>query len=164
MKSEYVRLLESDVFSQAPRSRRFVNAFYMESDQYEPYWQFGFFDDETNQIYAYVVKEDSIEALPSSEAMKEPDSYLQTLNLADVEVLKIEAEYIALDFVAQKYNLPLGSVKIFLLQNDTQFGQIWNITLVTATFDVVNVKIHGKTGDILFDKKHSLLDMNANKI
>jgi hypothetical protein len=164
MKHDYERLMQSDVFALQKPTLRLVNAFIMESEQYEPFWQFGFFDDETEQIHAFVVKEHSIEVLDQSDAMKEPESYLPSLDLDLVMIGKAQAQVIALELLHEQYNLPLGNVKIFLLANDVHYGVIWNITFVTATFDVVNVKVNAITGEIVFHKKHSLLDLNAKHI
>jgi hypothetical protein len=46
---------------------------------------------------------------------------------------------------------------IILLQNLPEHGQIWNITIVTTTFSVINIKIDSKNGTVIKHSKESLI-------
>ncbi len=160
LQSAYDKLLSSGMIAQQ-QNLRLINAFFMQSQQVEPYWQFGYFDDETENITTYVMKPEGIIAQKPDETMKEPESVIHSLDMEGVTIFEVEAHKIAMGVVTIEYNAIPVSVQIYLLQNDAELGPIWNITFITNTYEVVNVKIDVREGVVLRHKKHSLLDMQA---
>ncbi|MEA3514373.1 MAG: hypothetical protein U9R34_02775, partial [Nanoarchaeota archaeon] len=58
----------------------------------------------------------------------------------------------------KKYKNELPSRKIFILQN-IDIGQIWNVTIVTLTFNTLNLKIDSNTGEVIQHHLTSLMQM-----
>ena len=142
---------------------RLINAFYMQSQQFEPHWQFGFFCDETQKITSFVVNEQAVSENNADDAMKEPDAAVLTLDMAQIQISETEAYATALTLAQIEYKGAVPQVKIFLLQHDTQLGHVWNITFVTQDYQVLNIKIAAQTGVVLTHNAHSLLDMQAKQ-
>ena len=65
---------------------------------------------------------------------------------------------IADEFQKQNYKNELPNKSINILQNIHQ-GTAWNVTLVTAAFNTLNMKIDASTGEVLEHKLTSLMSM-----
>ena len=66
-----------------------------------------------------------------------------------------DAVSIANKFQREKYSTEIPIKKIVVLQN-IDFGQIWNITFISKTFNTLNMKIDAGSGQV---KKHLLVSL-----
>lgn len=120
-------------------------------------WQVGYYGKETDKITVIDLTEDgTVKVLPAQEAFKE-QNYIAPLDIKKIKVSKDDAITIIEKVLKDNYSAESMNKIIMLLQNLPEFGQIWNATIVTATFSVINIKIDAATSKMLKHSKESLL-------
>jgi hypothetical protein len=128
----------------------------MDSDHKDD-WQLGYYSKETDKITVFDNPVDgNVTMMPPQEAFKEKN-YIEQLDISKVKVSKDQALKTVDKVVKENYNAESLSKMIMLLQNLPEHGQIWNITIVTTTFSVLNIKIDAATGDVIKHSKESLI-------
>ena len=61
------------------------------------------------------------------------------------------------EIVKNNYPSQMLLKAIVLLQNIPDFGLIWNMTVITHTFNVINIKINAETSQVIRHSMESLL-------
>lgn len=92
------------------------------------------------------------------EIFKKDSSAVKMLEMDKVSLDFDQIKSIAEEFREEKYKNELPSKKIFILQN-IDLGQIWNVTIVTLTFNTLNLKIDANTGEVIEHNLTSLMQM-----
>lgn len=94
--------------------------------------------------------------LKSCEEIFKPEGKtVKELNMEKVRLAFDQIRNIADELRKKEYKSEIPTKKIFILQN-IDMGQVWNITIVTASFNALNIKIDASTGEVL---KHSLTSL-----
>ena len=122
----------------------------------EPFnWQIGYYNKKNDKITPFDVGENVIIGEPS-EAFKKTNS-IEELDMKKVKIGLTEA----LKKVEHKQKEEYARqtpMKIFcVLQNYEKYKEIWNITLITATMNTLNMKVDPSNGKIVEDKLTSLM-------
>lgn len=94
------------------------------------------------------------------EVFKEEDGTVEPINISDVNITieKINQEC---DILHQlKYNLHPIQKKIIMLQNHGQL--MYNVTMLTQTMSVINIRIDAKTGELLSDRITSAMSFKKD--
>lgn len=128
-----------------------VNIFTMFSDTEDInlIWQLHYYNSETQKIASFTkhdkeitlkkdqdfVKQTEIKELDINEVKEEPDSLIK----------KIKAKY---------HNEKINKI-IVILQNSGEI--IWNVTLLTGSFNVIHVKANAITGEFITDEVKSAM-------
>jgi len=116
-------------------------------------WQIGYFNKPKNNITTFVLKGTELTINPDEEIFKKEDQLVKELQLEKVTLSLEDAVKIAQDY--QKKNnpgeMPLKIISI--LQHLTEFGNVWNFSFVSQTFNTLNIKINTENGKIV---DHSL--------
>ena len=94
-------------------------------------------------------------ASPESEVFKKEKTVVKRLDIKKVKKDFEDAVSIANKFQREKYSTEIPIKKIVVLQN-IDFGQIWNITFISKTFNTLNMKIDAGSGKV---KKHELVSL-----
>jgi len=133
-----------------------VHGFLMLGPDVKSEWQVGFYHPNADTIAAFAVDEQgNVMANPPSEAFKQ-DTVIKELQAStvahDVDRALADAE----EHRAAKYPGHEPARTIVLLQH-LERGQIWNITFVTKTFAVCNVKLDAATHEVLHSSCETLL-------
>ena len=89
---------------------------------------------------------------------KQDSSAVKKLEMDKVSLDFKQIKSIAEEFRKKKYKNELPSKKIFILQN-IDIGQVWNVTIVTLTFNTLNLKIDANTGEVIQHNLTSLMQM-----
>jgi len=112
-------------------------------------WQLGFYDKKKDKITTFVIAEEGIKIRPEEDIFKKEEMDVKEVKLDKVKLTFDNAIAKASEF--QQKNFPKEkSVKtIAILQNIQSFGNIWNITYVTESFNTLNMKIGASSGKIL---------------
>jgi predicted esterase YcpF (UPF0227 family) len=124
--------------------------------------QVGFYDKNSKRITTFVVNEtlNTVNMNPDSEPFKEDDTPIEELKLDNVG-MTIDSTMKKIDeLMKEKYSSHPADKRFFLLQK-TKDGTIWNFTVVTKTFHVLNVKIDAKEGNILSQKINSIFEFKS---
>lgn len=134
------------------------HAFVMFDDDKEGEWQIGYYDPDKDRITAILATVDDIKIGTEEQVYKEPDKTVNKVHIEKVEILVHKALEIVDSLVKEKYKNEPVNKKICILQDIENFGLVWNISLVTAAFNVINIKIDVGSGEIKADEKHSLME------
>lgn len=122
------------------------------------HWQIGFYDKDTDRITVFELAEE-ITAQPPSQIFKET-GLVKELNHETVALDEEEAVAIADKYRAVNYpnHNPLRTM---ILVQHLERGQIWNITFVTNSFAVCNIKIDAATGEVVAASCDSLISWSG---
>ena len=112
-------------------------------------WQLGFYDKKKDKITTFIINGDNVNIRPEEDIFKKEETKVNEVQLDKVKLTLDNALAKANEF--QKKNFPKDkSIKtIAILQNIPNLGNIWNITYVTETFNILNMKIGASNGKIL---------------
>ncbi len=127
----------------------------MDADKSED-CQVGYYNKKSDRIIVFEYNDNNVKALPPEEAFKEKN-FIAPLDLKKIECSMDEALNMAQDVVKNNYPAHLISKAIVLLQKLPEFGQIWNITVITHTFQVINIKINAENSQVIKHGMESLL-------
>lgn len=117
----------------------------------------GFYNKD-DTITTFEVKGKNISLKSKDEIFKKEETSLKKLNLEKVSLNFKQVDKIAEEFRQKHYKNELPNKKIFILQH-LDSGQVWNVTIVTASFNTLNIKIDANTGEVLGHKLRSLMQM-----
>ncbi|MDP3765492.1 MAG: hypothetical protein Q8R04_03185 [Nanoarchaeota archaeon] len=112
-------------------------------------WQFGFYNKKKDRITTFVVSGGNVNIRPEEEIFKKEKAKVNEIQLDKVKLTFDNAMAKANEF--QEKNFPKDkSIKtIAILQNISEFGNIWNVTYVTEAFNTLNMKINAANGKII---------------
>lgn len=116
--------------------------------------QVGYFDPETQKITTFSVE--PVRLIGSDEALSK-NGDVKELPLGDIQVSLDQARAIGAQVVEQEYAGQTITQEICVLQYLDSV--VWNITLVTSSFNMVNVRINASSGDVLSHKQSSLMSL-----
>lgn len=121
-------------------------------------WEFGFFNKETDKVTVFETT--PFKQRQEDEVLKKDDSMLKPLLIDELNVSFEEAMQIADKFLIEK-GVMTAAKKIIILQ--TEEVMQWNITVMTQTFNLINIKINAKTKEILKTESYSIYDLGLKK-
>jgi hypothetical protein len=157
---ELVKKVESsDVFKELDKGSYLVHVFSIVDPEHVDEWQVGYYNKEKDHVSVFDFKDGKISIMPPQEAFKE-SNYIAKLDLKDVKIDFDDAENIVNDVMKKNYSAETIVKSIVLLQNLPEFGQLWNMSIVTTTFSVINIKINAKEGSVIKHTKESLMGWN----
>lgn len=112
-------------------------------------WQLGFYNKKKDKITTFVIEGSDIRIRHEEEIFKKEETKVNEIHLDKVKLTFDDVVAKANKF--QEKNFPKDrSIKtIAILQNLSDFGDIWNITYITEAFNMLNMKIDASTGKIL---------------
>ena len=127
-------------------------------DKVQGDWQVGYCNKNDKVVVFEAGKE--VEKKPEEKIFKKPDDTVNKLDLKKVELDLEKGVEIAEDLLEEKYKGEFVTKIIAILQNlETE---LYNITLVTQSFNLVNVRVDAKTGKVLKHSKESILGLKKN--
>ncbi|MFT4250327.1 MAG: hypothetical protein ACMXYD_03120 [Candidatus Woesearchaeota archaeon] len=133
-----------------------AHAFFMDDGRDE--WQVGFVNPDDESIIVFVVSEDSVTKNPPSEAFKKPEDVIAPLRLEEVKVPASQALAAAKKHLSEKYPTHPLKQAILLLQV-LDGSQVYNITLVTETFYLLNLKLASSSGEVVSEEFDHLMKL-----
>jgi len=123
-------------------------------------WQIGYYSKDTDKIVVFEYNNDLISIHPPEEALKK-EEYIQPLELKALSVSKADAVKSCDKILGEHYSHELLSKAIILLQNLPEYGQVWNITTITQTFNVINIKVDASNGRVVRHEKQNLMSWKS---
>lgn len=112
--------------------------------------QIDFYDPNKDMITSFTKKDNEI-ILQESEVFRKEKIKIPELKINKVKITLEEIE----KTISEKYQ-EIPTKKIFILQQ-TEFP-IWNITYLTQSLNILNVKINAESGEIIEEKIESALN------
>jgi hypothetical protein len=129
----------------------------IENNQQSPI-QLGYYKRSTDRIITFIVEENSVTVQNEEEIFKKPDVKVIPINTKKIKLPHKEILKIAKTFQKQKYPQEMISKTIAILQNLSDYGNIWNITFIMHSFKTLNIKISAENGKILHHNLQSIMD------
>jgi len=123
------------------------------------WWQVDFYNPKQDTITSFIKEKEVTLAGKNSKIFKKPNKTVDPLNLDEVSVDIKKALGIAEKLVKEKYEGETATKKIVILQHITD--TMWNISFITKTLKLVNIKIDASTGDVLEDSMKNILEFKA---
>ncbi|MEK6983890.1 MAG: hypothetical protein AABX33_04920 [Nanoarchaeota archaeon] len=112
-------------------------------------WQFGFYSRKKDKITTFILKNASIDIKPEDDVFKKEEIEVQEIQLGKVKITFEGAIGKANEFQQKNYPKDKSIKTIVILQNISEFGNIWNITYVTEAFNTLNMKVDASNGKVL---------------
>ena len=106
-------------------------------------WQIDFYSPQEDEMTSFIVSGKSISLKEEQKLVKGKEEYVNELKLEGIKISLKEA----IDKVKEKYPQEIPDKIIIILQNIEV--PLWNITFLTSSFHILNVKINAESGDIL---------------
>ena len=107
-------------------------------------WQFDYFNPVNSKITSFQREKITVQ---DQDVFQAEQTKLKELNLENVDLGYEQVLNIIEEILKQKYSNEVFEKKIVILQ--TIDVEIWNITYMTKSFNVINFKIDAKTGVLL---------------
>ena len=119
--------------------------------------QVGYYNPDKDRVVVFDVSA-TIQQQPEDEVFKEHPA-VNKLDLGQVKIDLEQALKTADELHQKKHAAELITQKIIILQNLN--GLVYNITHVTRTFNIFNIKIDAVTGDVLSEHTQSILGLQG---
>lgn len=117
-------------------------------------WELGYYSEKTDKVVVF--ETEPINMRPEEDAFKK-DGTIRKLDIKKVKINITKALKICDELVDKKYPNRSITKKIIILQNLEK--EIYNITLVTLSFDILNIRLDAATGEILSDNIQSIMGL-----
>ncbi|MBI1973067.1 hypothetical protein HYS50_03610 [Candidatus Woesearchaeota archaeon] len=122
------------------------------------WWQLDFYYPKGDTITSFIV-DDQVKLVTKDAAVfKKTKDVVQALDLMHVSLDVKKALSVAHHVQQEKYHTEKPSKTIILLQ--TLSRPLWNISFLTNTFKLVNIRIDAQSGDVLEDSLVPLFDFS----
>jgi len=129
--------------------------FIMQEKDKEGQWHFGFYNKSTDKTTTFILTS-QIQVKEEEEIFKKPGAKVNQLDITKATLTFDEICKKAEEFCKKQYPHELINKKIVIFQNLDEFGDIWNITLVTLAFNTINLKIDPENGEV---KRHNITSL-----
>jgi len=135
----------------------FSYAFKIVEKNKEQPWQLGFYHKSTDKVVTFVADNDEIEMQKEEEIFKKPDMQVKPLEIDKIKIPFKKILKITEEFCKKEYPNEIVNKTIAILQNLEEYGNIWNITYITASFKTLNIKVNVKNSKIVHHSIESLM-------
>jgi len=118
-------------------------------------WELGYYSEKTDKLVVFET-EPNVNMRPEEEAFKK-EGTIKKLDIKKVKVSITKAMKICDGIIDKKYPNRNITKSIIILQNLEK--QMYNITFVTISFDILNIKIDASTGEVLSDNIQNIMGL-----
>ncbi|MBI2655050.1 hypothetical protein HYX06_01355 [Candidatus Woesearchaeota archaeon] len=112
-------------------------------------WQLGFYDRKNDKITTFVLKGSSVSIRPEEEVFKKEETKISGIDIDKIKITFDGAIAKANEFQSKNYPKDKSVKTIAILQNIASYGNVWNITYITESFNTLNMKIDASSGKVL---------------
>lgn len=121
--------------------------------------QIGYYDKATDAVTTFDISSSKVSLMPPQEAFKK-GQHISALSFDKVKVSMSEGYGFALELQKKEHSADKPNKVILLLQEHKKIP-IYNVTFITAAFNVLNIKVSAVNGSIVEAKKESLMAWRA---
>lgn len=112
-------------------------------------WQIGFYDKKNDKITTFVIIGDNIKIRPEEDVFKKEEMEVNKIQVDKVKLTFDNAITKANEFQNENFPKDKSMKTIAVLQNISEFGNVWNITFITEAFNTLNMKIDAENGKVI---------------
>ena len=120
--------------------------------------QFDFYNPKIDKITSFIINKE-IEIKKEQNIFKSSKDKIKELKIDKIKTTLKQAEETINNL--EQYKNETFNKKIIILQNIKI--PLWNISLITDTFNILNIKINAINGNIISEKYESLLNFKVGK-
>lgn len=123
-------------------------------------WQLDYYQPKKHKMTTFIVK-DKIELKGEDDIFQKEKKVIEELKLDEVKVSLDAVLKLIEDFRKKKYPGDFPDKIIAVLQNiDDRI--IWNVTCLTSTLKILNVKLDAREGKVLEDRIENVFSLKAS--
>jgi len=137
-----------------------AHVFKMLDDANKDDWQVGYYNKD-DTITTFIITPDDIKIAETENIFKKPEAKIKELNKEKIKIDITEALQTAEKIQVTEYKQETPFKIITILQK-LDIGQVYNITYVTQSFKVLNLKIDSSNGKVLKKSLKSIMDFKAS--
>jgi len=123
-------------------------------------WEFGYYSEKTDKLIVFETMPE-IKMRPEEDAFKK-EGTIKKLELAKVKVSLGKVLEKCDELLKSKYPKENITQRIIILQSLEK--QLFNITLVSMSFDIINIKVDAATGEILSDNIQNIMSLGKKDL
>ena len=153
MKQILEKVTSSKEFKEWEKQSNYLVSFFFMNNQ----WSVDFYSPKTKKITSFLLKESGVEKSNEEKAFQKEEKQLEELKLDEVKVTLDEARSIANEIKKEKAPEEDTSKEIIILQKKKTI--IWNITYITTSFNILNIKINASNKEIIEKKFEPIFSM-----
>lgn len=125
--------------------------------------QFDFYSKKTKLVTSFKIENDKIVTVGKDERVFQKESRdLEELDINKIKINFQKAKEISDNVKKEKYPQENVTKEIYILQKIDN-KSIWNITKITSSFNIINIKLDANTGKIIEDVITSALSFKAKQ-
>lgn len=115
--------------------------------------QVGYFSPATKLVTTFSKEP----AIAGSDEPASKEDTVRKLDMTEVSVSLDDAIETAHHVMKENYSSQNVTQEICVLQNLGE--QLWNLTFITSAFNMINIRIDAKTGDVIKHEQHSIMSL-----
>ncbi|MBI4449419.1 hypothetical protein HY641_05335 [Candidatus Woesearchaeota archaeon] len=148
-----------------------AHIFYLDDPANKDSCQAGYYDSAHQRMTTFVVSGDTIETIPDQEVLQDPETPIQPLDITHVAHDEHAILTAAQEVITLHHPKAFPIKRFFIIQN-SNLGEIYNVSYLTQTFSSVNIKLairdlsvlkHSESQLMNFDKGEQTLKDRAQK-
>lgn len=163
LKKSLRKLKESNEFKNHKKENPDIyltSAFLMLGEDSQDKWQIDFYSPKKHKITSFIVDK-NISVIPSEQIFQKEKKKLEELDITKVKI-SVDNAFKKIDkILKKKFPSESPSKKIIIIQM-IKGKEVWNISYITTTFNLINTKIDAKNGKVLESKLQPLIDLRKN--
>ncbi|MEA3378629.1 MAG: hypothetical protein U9Q69_03225 [Nanoarchaeota archaeon] len=164
LKISFIKLKDSEKFKEFETNNPeayFVSAFFMcEYGKFEKsVWQMDFFDPAKYRMTSFVIGKDKIDMAENQKVFQKDKVKIEKLDLEEVDSFEE-----AIKNVEEKKNAKYKNesfTKMIVLLQSVSSKILWNLTFLTNSFKVWNIKVDAGENVILEEKMENIISFKA---
>jgi hypothetical protein len=133
-----------------------AHAFTMKEKEGFESWQVGYYNPGRNMVTVFEL-DDTVKMMPESEVFKKDETPVKALDRKQIILDVEQALEAAIALGKDKYPQIRSDKQIIVLQNLDE-GQVWNITFISPSMDVLNIKLSSDDGKIISHNLSRIFD------
>ena len=124
--------------------------FKIDGEEEQDEWQVDFYNPENDKITSFKEIGNQIRIIgKDSKIFKEKEAKVNELRIDKVKIAPEDAIKAVDELKKKKYSGEEALRRIVILQSTKEFKENWNITYLTTSFNILNVKINAKNGKVI---------------
>ena len=124
--------------------------FKIDGEEEQDEWQVDFYNPEKDKITSFKEIGNQIRIIgKDSKIFKEKEAKVNELRIDKVKIAPEDAIKAVDELKKKKYSGEEALRRIVILQSTKELKENWNITYLTTSFNILNVKINAKNGAVI---------------
>jgi len=120
-------------------------------------WHIGYYHVSTDKMITFIVDKKEIKKEKEEEIFKKPGVEVKEVDIGKMKISYDKILKIAREFQKRKYPNEIVGKTLAIIQNLERYGNIWNITHITHSFNTLNMKINVENGTVISHNLESVM-------